>query len=157
MTARQVTQVCYVSQRAHGLSDTAIVDRIVLPSLARNRAANIRGCLWFNSTTFLQVLEGDDKSVRRLLGKILHDSRHDSVEILLDRTVETGDFDRFSMRKLGPDIPTEVHCLLDRATLGMPFRVAESKSRDPSATDFLDRAIGIIAQWCSVVSAGGHR
>ena len=91
-------QMAYISRRAVGVHDDEIVDEIVLPSIVRNRALGISGCLWFDEKRFFQVLEGDEGSVRSVYRKISIDDRHHDVTLLIDDPIAIRNFPRFSMQ-----------------------------------------------------------
>ena len=87
-------QMAYISRRAVGVHDDEIVDEIVLPSIVRNRALGISGCLWFDEKRFFQVLEGDEGSVRSVYRKISIDDRHHDVTLLIDDPIAIRNFPR---------------------------------------------------------------
>jgi Sensors of blue-light using FAD len=78
-----------------------------------NKRAGLTGALLLTGDWFVQVLEGDEPTVRALYDIISQDPRHDSVTLL--DTVEVGDrvFARWSMAKVAeggePDIPLIAH------------------------------------------------
>jgi Sensors of blue-light using FAD len=78
-----------------------------------NKKAGVTGALLLTGDWFVQVLEGDEPTVRTLYEAIAKDPRHDSVTLL--DTVEAGDrvFGRWSMAKVAedgePDIPLIAH------------------------------------------------
>lgn len=78
-----------------------------------NKRAGVTGALLLTGDWFVQVLEGDEPTVRALFDTISQDPRHDSVTLL--DTDEVGDrvFARWSMAKVAeggePDIPLIAH------------------------------------------------
>lgn len=63
----------------------------------RNRAAQITGMLLYKDGNFMQVLEGEEATVRGLLQKICSDPRHKGVLILLAGDVAERSFPDWSM------------------------------------------------------------
>ncbi len=53
-----------------------------------NTDHNITGCLLYFDKQFIQILEGDKKSVRELFDNIKKDSRHDNIMILAENEKE---------------------------------------------------------------------
>lgn len=104
--------LCYVSRRAPGVSDAEVVDGIVLPAMSKNRRLDITGCLWFDSERFVQVLEGPSGDVLALYTSIAGDRRHTDIELLQQGPIERRNFERFSMRTMGPERPASVAALL---------------------------------------------
>ncbi|MEM8756944.1 MAG: BLUF domain-containing protein [Planctomycetota bacterium] len=96
----ELLQIAYVSRRLSGLTDHDIIDEIVLPSMRRNRAKGIGGCLLFNSDIFCQVLEGPWDAVKGLAERIYCDPRHTEITQKLRRAVEAPAFAKFHMRVL---------------------------------------------------------
>lgn len=85
----------------------------LLELLARSRAANaqlgVSGMLLYKCGNFMQVLEGEESVVRRLLATIGADARHRGVLVLLQQRQESRDFPDWSMgfRDLNsPDVLT---------------------------------------------------
>jgi hypothetical protein len=78
-----------------------------------NKKAAVTGALLLTGDWFVQVLEGDEPTVRALFDTISADPRHDSVTLL--DTGQVGDrvFARWSMAKVAeggePDIPLIAH------------------------------------------------
>ncbi|WP_281541258.1 BLUF domain-containing protein [Maribacter aestuarii] len=51
-------------------------------SRINNKKNNITGCLLHHNNNFVQLLEGEEKVVRRLFGKIAKDERHKDIVLL---------------------------------------------------------------------------
>lgn len=88
----------YLSCRASHVTDSAVVDDIVLPAMAKNRRLDITGCLWFDRDRFLQTLEGPDETVDRVYSQIEADNRHDQVSLLLREPQVNRLFPRWAMK-----------------------------------------------------------
>lgn len=83
------------------------LEDILEKSRRNNRAANITGVLLFHDGNFLQVLEGDNKSVLACYERIGKDTRHRSCFILQSeyksaRTFADWDMAYVPFSKLGP-------------------------------------------------------
>ncbi len=111
-------EVIYVSRRLPDMPDDQIVDEIALPSMRRNRQSGITGCLWFDQSYFVQVLEGPGSGVEPLLGRIQADPRHTSVRIVRCRPIAERAFDRFTLR-----VPRHVS---DEAVSLLPVHIFET-------------------------------
>jgi hypothetical protein len=68
-----------------------------------NKNAGITGALLVSGPWFVQVLEGDEESVRALFARIESDPRHDQVSLLETGTVEGRAFPRWSMARVSED------------------------------------------------------
>lgn len=78
-----------------------------------NKRSGLTGALLLRDDWFVQVLEGDEATVRALYERIAADPRHDSVTLLGTGTVTERVFARWSMAKVAadgePDIPLIAH------------------------------------------------
>jgi hypothetical protein len=78
-----------------------------------NKKAGVTGALLLTGDWFVQVLEGDEPTVRALYDTIAADPRHDSVTLLDTGAVGDRVFARWSMAKVAedgePDIPLIAH------------------------------------------------
>lgn len=92
------TRLVYLSRRAAHVTDSAVVDDIVLPSMAKNRRLDITGCLWFDRDRFLQILEGPEESVDAVYARIEADGRHGQVTALLREPQDRRMFARWAMK-----------------------------------------------------------
>jgi len=91
-------RLVYLSCRAPHVTDSAVVDDIVLPAMAKNRRLDITGCLWFDRDRFLQTLEGPEESVDFVFKRIEADGRHDQVTRLLREPQDRRLFSRWAMK-----------------------------------------------------------
>lgn len=78
----------------------AAIDDIIATSVARNGREAITGALLYTGTNFVQILEGPEAAVQRLMDGIRRDPRHDQVDVL-DTTVAPGMFEGWSMAYIG--------------------------------------------------------
>ncbi len=91
----------------------AELGRLFSAARSLNKGRGITGALLLTRSWFVQVLEGDEASVRSLFEHIEHDTRHDRVELLDAGVVGTRVFARWSMARVSadgePDIPLIAH------------------------------------------------
>lgn len=86
----------YVSEIAPGLTETDI--RVILGvAQVNNRRLDVTGMLAQSDGHFAQVLEGRTEVVPELLERIGADRRHSAVRVLLQESVVTRQFSRWSM------------------------------------------------------------
>jgi len=80
---------------------------------SRNKARSLSGALLVSDDWFVQVLEGEEQTVRTLFARIQQDPRHDSVTLLESDPVATRVFARWAMAEVaddgGADIPLIAH------------------------------------------------
>ena len=62
-----------------------------------NTTAGVTGMLLYKAGNFMQVLEGEEETVRRLHAKILHDPRHRGVITLTEHALQERQFGDWSM------------------------------------------------------------
>jgi Sensors of blue-light using FAD len=63
------------------------VESILATSARNNPERGITGLLLFNGRNFLQLLEGEESEVARLMERITQDPRHSGVSVLDRRTI----------------------------------------------------------------------
>jgi len=73
-----------------------------------NKALGITGALLTSGRAFAQTLEGEERAVRDLYGRIERDPRHERITVLQEGEVDGRVFGRWAMAKVaedgGPDI-----------------------------------------------------
>ena len=106
-------EVIYVSRRAEGLTDADVVDRIVLPAGRKNRLLDITGCIWFDASRFVQVLEGPREDVERVYEQIQADERHTDIRTLSAGPIAIRSFDRWGMRAVTGESGESIDDLVD--------------------------------------------
>lgn len=82
---------------AVGQPTTAELRYLLLQSRANNLRLHLTGLLLFGSSSFLQVLEGEEETVREMYARIVADQRHTQVSALSDGPIETRVFADWSM------------------------------------------------------------
>lgn len=66
-------------------------------SRTRNAESDITGMMLFHDAHFVQVLEGPDEEVRTTFARICEDTRHRSIHVELEDTIEERMFPDWSM------------------------------------------------------------
>ncbi len=89
-------QLLYVSTCSRDLTPGAL-DDILAAARANNALLGITGLLLHIDGGFLQILEGDERAVRELYGRIAADRRHGSQRLMLDREIAGRVFSGWSM------------------------------------------------------------
>lgn len=99
-------QLLYVSSTPRDITPSALND-ILAVSRANNALLGVTGLLIYIDGGFLQILEGDERTVRELYMRICTDRRHWEARLLLDREVESRAFTGWSMgfERPSPDDP----------------------------------------------------
>ena len=89
-------QIVYVSS-TRGLLSRAELQDLLHHSNASNARLGITGMLLYKDGNVMQVLEGEEKSVRTLFAKISLDPRHSGVLTLLEGPLPARNFGGWSM------------------------------------------------------------
>ena len=99
-------QLLYVSSTPRDIAP-ATVDDILTVSRANNAMLCVTGLLIHIDGGFLQILEGEERSLRDLYMRICTDRRHSETRLLLDREIESRAFTGWSMgfERPSPDDP----------------------------------------------------
>lgn len=71
--------------------------RILLSARRRNAILGVTGMLLYHEGSFLQVLEGEEKTVETLFERIAGDPRHRRLMVLLRRAIDAPQFSDWSM------------------------------------------------------------
>jgi hypothetical protein len=70
---------------------------ILSASRRNNKEYNITGCLIYHKDTFIQILEGEKKDVKKIFKKIIHDFRHQEIALLWEGTCKERAFSAWNM------------------------------------------------------------
>ncbi|MUH73597.1 BLUF domain-containing protein [Psychrosphaera haliotis] len=107
-------QLVYISRATQPFSNEELTDLLV-NAKNNNSSQDITGNLIYNGGMFLQVLEGDKKSVQALYDKIALDSRHTKVRNIYFEPAEYRLFSRWSMNmvNLECDKPKNIQTIKD--------------------------------------------
>jgi hypothetical protein len=89
-------QLVYLSRVARSvrLEDA---EQIAAFAAEQNRQRGLTGLLMYSPSHFLQVLEGDEPTVRATFERILRDKRHFEAKVLLARSLEDREFGAWTM------------------------------------------------------------
>ena len=98
-----IRQIIYISQATRRIQQPEL-EALVATASRNNKQANITGALMYIENSFLQVLEGEDESITRLLAMIESDPRHEDMRIISDRLIDFRNFNEWSMAYVKPDI-----------------------------------------------------
>ena len=91
-----VLSLVYISSSKGEFSDTDLV-ALLKKSREKNTRLGITGMLLYKSGNVMQVLEGPDDAVRKLIKTINADDRHHGVITLLERQIEQREFPDWTM------------------------------------------------------------
>ena len=94
-----LTSVTYTSLARTDL-ETSELDEIQKAALERNGDEGITSLLVYNGTHFLQVVEGGEVAVEKLLDRLRSDLRHKGFEIRERRKVDARSFPEWPMELL---------------------------------------------------------
>ena len=105
--------ILYISN-APGLRDSEIA-AIVEESQRNNIIRDITGMLLYNGRNFMQLIEGDEADLRKLLQRLAKDKRHSGIVNLIDAPIPQRDCEGWAMKcvSLGKSI-AERRSMLDR-------------------------------------------
>jgi hypothetical protein len=67
-----------------------------------NSENNITGCLLFHNNEFIQILEGEEKTIKKLYARIEKDNRHTDVRLVYTGIKEGCTFEGWSMAYSAP-------------------------------------------------------
>jgi len=94
----------------------------------QNRIHDVSGALYYSHGRYLQIIEGEDKVVDRLMVNILKDSRHEDCLIQIDTKIKERSFPIWQC-KLVMVIPTDVHLRTFIARHSEKLKAMSSDSR----------------------------
>ena len=102
-------QIIYYSTASLDVTKDNITE-ILLKSRRFNEKNAITGCLLYHDGIFLQILEGEEKTVKALYSKIEKDERHANAKLLVGEKTEERTFNSWSMayRELGEEEMNEI-------------------------------------------------
>lgn len=89
-------ELVYSSKAITNINRNDILD-ILKTATKTNSELDITGCLVYHKTTFVQILEGNEKDVQNIYSKISKDKRHGDVVILYEGKIAKRSFDQWSM------------------------------------------------------------
>jgi hypothetical protein len=89
-------QISYISQASAPMSAEQLL-ALLMQCRTNNVARGLTGMLLYGNGTFLQVLEGDDAEVDRLVDTIAADPRHVGMQRLARKSIERRQYADWSM------------------------------------------------------------
>ncbi len=92
--------ICYISKYTGLDNITEVLADIRKTAKEHNQAAMITGVLFFHEGQFLQVIEGEEGRLRKLMANIEKDPRHTDVDVLIDTEVKKRGFNNWNMDTL---------------------------------------------------------
>lgn len=117
-----LVRLLYVSRAADGLT-AATIDNIITQSRKNNPEAGITGLLCHSGAVFMQVLEGGRSEVNATYARILRDTRHTDVELLLYSEISERRFAGWTMGRAN----------LEKVNLSVLLKYSEKPELDPYA------------------------
>jgi Sensors of blue-light using FAD len=83
-TTRSSSATTWPPTSTQAFSDSSL-KKLLMRARSNNASIDVAGMLLYRDGTFLQALEGDERSVRDVFGRIERDARHRKVSILSDQ------------------------------------------------------------------------
>ncbi len=97
-------QVIYASAAATPFTPEAL-RALLAKSRARNSLYRVSGVLLYHEGSILQVLEGPEDIVDRILASVTKDPRHKNLRYLSRTPIRKREFEAWSMGFLDPSVP----------------------------------------------------
>ncbi|MEM9782115.1 MAG: BLUF domain-containing protein [Pseudomonadota bacterium] len=92
----ELISLIYISRSLVGARSPEM-DAIAATSQRKNQLVGLTGFLYYDNEAFLQVLEGEESTVKMLYEMIEQDPRHDKVHLIGDHPVRNRAFGGWSM------------------------------------------------------------
>jgi len=89
-------EIIYCSTAKPNLEDEDVAN-ILEKARKHNAEHEITGCMLLHNNEFIQILEGDKKTLKGLIHKIERDTRHSNMMVLAENEIENRIFDKWSM------------------------------------------------------------
>lgn len=89
-------EIVYQSFASKDFSIAELNELMVL-SRVNNQKSKVTGCLLYHKRTFIQVLEGEERTVKALYQKIKSDTRHTKVKLVWKDELDERGFSGWSM------------------------------------------------------------
>jgi len=91
-----LVRTLYISRSA-GPQTSTMTGSILKTALGFNKVNQITGVLCQGTGFFIQVLEGERRTINQLYSRIVHDSRHKDVELVSFEEINQRKFKQWSM------------------------------------------------------------
>jgi len=92
-------RLVYISDRDHDVE--CDMTRLLASANEFNMARNIKGALWFDGNHFLQVLEGREGILEKVLQRIRQSKEHTDIDIVYHRAINTRYYQDWTMSYFG--------------------------------------------------------
>lgn len=89
-------QISYISTATRPMSQEDL-EQILITSRENNARLGITGMLLYGNNTFIQILEGEEQAVHKLIARIKKDPRHTDFQVLKQKTVDRREYADWSM------------------------------------------------------------
>jgi len=117
-----LVRLLYTSRPAEPLM-AEIIDAILVQSSGYNVPHGITGMLCYNENTFIQVIEGSRKNVSELYNRIVRDTRHNEIQLLIFEEIAERRFASWTMGQVN----------LARVNPSLLLKYSETPTIDPYA------------------------
>ncbi len=94
-------QIVYSSRSTQPVTAQKL-EEILADARVGNKKNNVTGALIFVDGVFLQILEGEEPVIRKLMSSINNDSRHEAVKVIYEAQVDAPAFGSWSMAYIAP-------------------------------------------------------
>lgn len=94
--SEKISQILYIS-RASNPFDAAALEQLANLAQANNASLGVTGILYYTQEFFMQLIEGQEKTLKELYKTIQEDQRHQDVTTLLERVVPERSFPAWDM------------------------------------------------------------
>ncbi|WEF31413.1 BLUF domain-containing protein [Pseudoduganella chitinolytica] len=91
-----LNQLVYISQATRKMSKEELLD-LLAQAKANNARIDVTGSLFYNGGWFMQVLEGPEATLAKLVARIENDPRHQDFRLLYNEPAKFRTFVRWSM------------------------------------------------------------
>ena len=98
-----LSQIIYSSRAKLPITATHL-EQILVDARTGNEARGVTGALIYVDGVFVQILEGERRSLDALLASINADSRHDSMKVFHEGDIAQRAFSDWRMAYLSPDM-----------------------------------------------------
>ena len=95
-------ELVYASLATHAMTEAELRD-LLRSARETNRRHGITGMLVYHGMEFLQLIEGERETVRRLIANIERDPRHEHLDVIWEGPVRRRSFQQWSMGFVVPD------------------------------------------------------
>lgn len=91
----------------------ADLEELLLKARSKNESDGITGLLLYHQGSFLQILEGEEESIKATVARIENDDRHDNVRLIFRGEIEKRSFGEWRMGFCRPAKAEDIPGFLD--------------------------------------------